>query len=140
MKKSVINLLIILFLLLLIPVKQSTAQVEVERTGAENPMVVIGKATLYGMGTGVLLGSAYSLASADANFGESVKWGFVAGTGGGFLIGAIYVLTRPAPSQSAMLNFEKFELTKVTVPSTRLLVNRDKITGVEMHLLEVNLR
>jgi hypothetical protein len=113
-------------------------QVEVEREGAANPMATVGKATLYGTGTGLLLGSAYALATSNDNFGESLKWGFIAGAGGGFLVGVVYLFTRPQPTSSALLHFDKEDFQSVQIPKFTVLTKQKNISGIKMHLLSVN--
>ncbi len=75
------------------------AQVIEERKGEANPSTVIFHATLYGAGTGLLLGGAYALVEKDEDLTtwEILKWGVAGGTAAGLLIGLIYVVARPEP-------------------------------------------
>lgn len=78
------------------------AQVVEERHGEANPTEVIFRSTLYGAGTGLLLGGAYSLVkSDDVSTWEVLRWSVAGGAAAGALIGVIYVLARPEPKGSA---------------------------------------
>jgi hypothetical protein len=98
--------------------KEVHAQVQVVRSGQENPMVTIGKSTLYGGATGLLVGLALSLV-VDEDTGTVLKWGFVGGTLGGLMFGIYHVATRPQPS-SALLQFDSDRLAKVAVPQPQV--------------------
>ena len=99
----------------------SYSQVTVVRGGEENPVITIGKSTLYGGATGLLLGLALSLV-VDADTGDIVKWSFVGGTFGGFLLGIYHVAARPQP-RSAFLQFDSGVLAKVAIPRPQLRLN-----------------
>ena len=120
------------------PLSHLFGQVVEQRTGTANPMETIGKSTLYGMGTGILLGTAYSLASNNTKFVDGVKWGFIAGTGGGFIVGAVYVLTRPSPRESALLEFGKSKNIRIAWPAHRVYLSRGSITGATINLLHID--
>lgn len=97
------------------------AQVHVVRSGQENPVITIGKSTLYGAATGVLLGLALTLV-VDEPTGDVLKWSFVGGTFGGFILGVYHVATRPQPS-SAMLQLDSGGLAKMTLPKPQFRFN-----------------
>ncbi len=121
------------------PMDNIMAQVDVDRESRGNYMASIGKATLLGAGTGIVLGSAYALVTSDNNWGESLKWGFAAGAGGGFVVGVIYVVTRPRPDQNAMINMDGTTLDTVQFPKVDLLMDKSGISGFKMKLLQVDL-
>lgn len=129
--------MVALFFSLAAPGSHLNGQVVEQRTGAANPMETIGKSTLYGMGTGVLLGTAYSLAS-NTKFVDGLKWGFIAGTGGGFLVGVVYVLTRPGPRQSALLEFHAHKRVHIGWPAPRLDLSRGRFSGATIHLVRIS--
>lgn len=79
-----------------------SAQVVEAREGDSNPSAALFKATLFGAGTGLLVGGAYALMN-DADQDETIdalKWGFVAGVGGGLAIGLIYMAVRDDPEEN----------------------------------------
>lgn len=140
MPRNHLNILIvtaaILFLFTGFKTKASGQVIE-QLSGTANPMETIGKSTLYGMGTGILLGTAYSLASNHTSFADGLKWGFVAGTGGGFIVGVIYVLTRPNPGQSALLEIGKTRKVCLAWPMPQLQISRGKFTGAAINIIHI---
>jgi len=128
---------ILVAIILILGVSQmAEAQTHVVRGGDENPVLTIGKSTLYGAGTGVLLGLALTLV-VDEDTGDVLKWSFVGGTFGGFLIGVYHVATRPSPS-SALLQFDETGLACITVPEPQIRLRRQ--AGLEMQLNLVSLK
>ena|SRR3990172_4821911 len=115
----------------------SQAQVQIVRTGQENPVVTIGKSTLYGAGTGLLLGLALSLV-VDEDTGDILKWSFVGGTFGGFFLGIYHVASRPQPA-SAMLQFNSTGLAKVTLPQPQLSFNQNRSLDFRVNLVSLSL-
>jgi hypothetical protein len=78
------------------------AQVVEERESQANPSVVIFRATLYGAGTGLLLGGAWALVEeTDQSTSDILKWGAAGGAATGALVGLIYVATRAGPEGDA---------------------------------------
>lgn len=131
--------LILLLIVLIVSFSVSSnlhAQVQVVRTGQENPVITIGKSTLYGGATGLLLGLALSLV-VDEDTGDIVKWSFVGGTFGGFLVGIYHVASRPQPS-SALLQFDSSRLVKVALPQPHVRFRSAK-DGSRHRELEVSL-
>ncbi len=92
--------------LLCLTVWAATAQAQVieQRKGQSNPGTIIFKTTLYGAGTGLVLGGAYALVksdNSDVSTGDALKWGVAGGAAAGAVIGVIYVLLRPEPKGTA---------------------------------------
>jgi hypothetical protein len=54
---------------------------------AADPMVTVLRNTLLGGVTGLVLGGALSLVTSEEHQGDTVRWGFVIGTFGGFGLG-----------------------------------------------------
>lgn len=79
----------------------AAAQVVEERDSEANPAAAVFRATLYGTGTGLVLGGAYALIADDEDTGEILRWGTAAGAAGGLLVGLLYVATRSEPEGSA---------------------------------------
>lgn len=129
--------IVIMVIVLLFSVNQiAEAQTHVVRGGDENPVLTIGKSTLYGAGTGLLLGLALTLV-VDEDTGDVLKWSFVGGTFGGFLIGVYHVATRPSAS-SALLQFDESGLARIAVPEPKIRLRRQ--AGLEMQLNLVSLK
>ncbi len=82
--------------LLAVTTVSAQAQVINKKKSEANPAVAIFKATLYGAGTGLVLGGAYALVEndPDVSTGDALKWGIAGGAVGGALVGLVYVLTR----------------------------------------------
>jgi hypothetical protein len=120
--------LLLLMVLMLVMAGESSAQVTVVRGGSENPVITIGKSTLYGGATGLLLGLALSLV-VDEDTGDIVKWSFVGGTFGGFFLGAYHVATRPQP-RSAFLQFDSTRLVKIGIPQPQVRLQGDRSMSV----------
>lgn len=114
------------------------AQVTVVRSGQENPVVTIGKSTLYGAGTGLLLGLALTLV-VDEDTGDVLKWSFVTGTFGGFLLGIYHVANRPQPSSAALLQIDSNGLAKVQIPEPQIRLNESGFTRTRSLEIKVNL-
>ncbi|MCG8605855.1 hypothetical protein MJD09_12760 [bacterium] len=121
--KNTAAFLLLVVLLMFAITCESNAQVTVVRGGSENPVITIGKSTLYGGATGLLLGLALSLV-VDEDTGDIVKWSFVGGTFGGFLLGVYHVATRPQP-QSAFLQFDSKGL-RVAAPQPQIRLQGDR--------------
>jgi hypothetical protein len=80
----------------------TSAQVVEERDSEANPAAAIFRATLFGAGTGLLLGGAYALVEeGDATTGEILRWGVAGGAAAGVVVGLIYWATRSEPEGSA---------------------------------------
>jgi hypothetical protein len=79
------------------------AQVVEERESDSNPVVTIFRGTLYGAGTGLLLGGAYALIESDGadETRDILKWGVAGGAIAGAAVGLVYVLLRPQPEGDA---------------------------------------
>jgi len=133
---SIVVLIAIVAVLSLSSVAQ--AQVTVVRGGAENPMVTIGKSTLYGAGTGLLIGLALTLV-VDGETGDIMKWSFIGGTFGGFAMGLYHVANRPQPSSGALFNFDSGGLAKVKLPEPQLQFSRDRFTRSQSLEMKINL-
>ncbi|NIR49271.1 hypothetical protein GWO43_02050 [candidate division KSB1 bacterium] len=132
--------LLLLFLLLSIlsmSVSSAQAQVTTTRSGEENPVVTIGKATLYGGATGLLLGLALTLV-VDEDTGDILKWSFVGGTFGGFLFGIYHVTSRPQAS-AAMFQFDSRGLAKVRLPQPRVGLSKHRSLSVNVPIMSLSL-
>ena len=99
-------------------------------------VVTIGKSTLYGGATGLLLGLALALV-VDESTGDIMRWSFVTGTFGGFLIGVYHVANRPQPS-SAMLQFNASGLVKVALPKPELRLGSNRSLGLRLNLVSLS--
>ena len=75
----------------------SSAEVNVERGGAENPVVEVFKTTLYGALAGVAVGGAIALA-VGSNGDEIMRWSFVGCTAIGLGGGIYHVSKHPQPN------------------------------------------
>jgi hypothetical protein len=89
--------------LVVLSVGSAHAQVVEERKSDANPAGAIFRATLYGVGTGLVLGGAYSLVEDDEDVttGDALKWGAAIGAAGGLIVGLVYVATRSEPEGTA---------------------------------------
>jgi len=81
------------------------AGVNVERQGAENPMVEVARSTIYGGVAGLMIGGAIALIDDSHDDASVLKWGFAGGTFLGFGVGLVSVLTRPEPT--GLIDIEK---------------------------------
>lgn len=135
--KILLSFLLIIVLITLGVNSAAQAQVTVVRAGQENPVITIGKSTLYGGATGLLLGLALTLVI-DEDTGDVIKWSFVGGTFGGFLLGIYHVATRPQPS-SAMLQFRGSRLAKVALPQPQVRFDRNRSMDFKVAILSVSL-
>lgn len=134
-----------LALLLGIPACAS-AQVVEERRGESNPSVAIFRSTLYGAGTGLVLGGAYALVEDDEDLDtvEILQWGVAGGAAAGFLIGLVYVVSRPEP-RGDVEEYERFQPgsgePRLSAPRLMLVPTMDrdgdKKLGVGMRLVHV---
>ena len=113
------------------------AQVQVIRGGEENPVVTIGRSTLYGAGTGLLLGLALSLV-VDEDTGDIMKWSFVGGTFGGFAIGLVHVANRPQPT-AALLQFNSRGLARIRIPEPQVSFNSARTLDFKVPLISMTL-
>ena len=87
------------------------AAVNVERHGAENPMVEISRSIMYGGLAGLLVGGAIALADEDDNNTDPVRWGLVAGVATGAALGLYWVMSRPQPSAALELDSDSASLS-----------------------------
>jgi hypothetical protein len=95
----------------------ASAAINVERHGAENPMVEIFKSTVYGALAGVVVGGAIALAAQDDNATDDImRWSIVGGTMIGLGAGIWFVSKRPQPV--GLLEFENGNLGLNPVPPT----------------------
>ena len=76
------------------------AQVVEDRDSEANPASVLFRSTLYGVGTGLVLGGAYALID-QGSTSEALRWGAASGAAAGLLVGLVYVATRSEPEGSA---------------------------------------
>ena len=78
----------------------ASAGVNIERQGAENPMVEVFKSTMYGALTGAVVGGVIVLAAqGDSDTDRDImRWSIVAGTAIGLGAGFYFVAKRPQPS------------------------------------------
>ena len=77
----------------------SLADVNIERHGAENPMVEIFKSTVYGALAGLVVGGAIALAVNDEDSTSDIfRWSIVGGTMVGLGAGIYFVAKRPQPA------------------------------------------
>lgn len=123
----------------------ASAQVIEERKGEANPSTAIFHATLYGAGTGLVLGGAYALVEEDEDLdtAEILSWGVAGGAAAGFLIGLVYVVTRPEP-RGDVEELEKFRpggTPRLGPPSLLLVPTVDrhgaKKLGIGVRLVNV---
>ncbi len=86
---------------------RASAGVNIERQSAENPMVEIFRATIYGALTGAVVGGVIVLAAkSDSDTNQDImRWSVVAGTALGLGAGIYFTARRPQPS--ALLEFGK---------------------------------
>ena len=80
-----------------------SAQVVETRESEGNPVVTVFRGSLYGAGTGLVLGGAYALIESDSR-DETVdilKWGVAGGAIAGAAVGLLYVLFRENPQGDA---------------------------------------
>lgn len=74
------------------------AAVNIERSSQENPVVEVSRSVIYGGLAGLVIGSAFALASdGSGNAGDVVRWCFVGGTLVGLAAGIYFVANRPQP-------------------------------------------
>ncbi len=82
------------------------AAVNIERQGAENPVIELANSMKYGALGGLLLGSAIALTTEDtANDGDIIRWSFVGGVFLGLGCGIHHIATRP--KATSLLEFQK---------------------------------
>ena len=103
------------------------AAVNVERHGAENPMVEISRSILYGGLAGLLVGGAIALADEDDNNTDPLRRGLVAGVATGAALGFYWVMSRPQPSAALELDSDSASLA-LPMP----VVARDGTTRVSL--------
>ncbi len=95
------------------------AAVNVERHGAENPMVEISRSILYGGLAGLAIGGAIAIADEDSDNTDPLKYGLVAGVFAGAAVGFYWVMSRPQPSAALELDSESLALRLPTPVLTR---------------------
>lgn len=115
--KSAVLLIVVAVLVVFACAPTVQGQVAVVRGGEENPMVTIAKSTLYGAGTGLVVGLALSLVI-DEPFEDVMKWSFVGGTLGGLAIGILHVATRPNPQP--FIHFDGSGGARLQLPEARI--------------------
>ena len=110
MKRLILWILCATLSLGTLPVAAS-ADVNVERKSAENPMVEIFKSTMYGALTGVVVGGVIVLAAqSDADTNHNImRWSIVGGTVLGLGAGIYFTAKRPQPT--GLLEFEEGTVT-----------------------------
>ena len=91
----------------------ANAGVNIERSSNENPVVEVARSVIYGGLAGLVLGSAFALASDGGNDGDVVRICFVGGTVVGLAAGVYFVANRPQPS--SLIEYEEGAL-KLHVP------------------------
>ena len=97
--KRFMSMLICAALALHIAASPAHADVNVTRSGDENPMKEVAKSVLYGGMAGLALGGAIAWAGDNNNNdGDIVRWGFVGGTFLGLGMGLWWVTKRPSPT------------------------------------------
>jgi hypothetical protein len=100
-----VSCLVIASLMLALSAPATRADVNVNRSGSENPMVEVAKSTVWGGLAGLMLGAAVALATEGTDSdGNIIRWSFVGGTFLGFGVGAYHVMSRPSPT--ALLELE----------------------------------
>ncbi len=135
--RNLLPVILIALLLMFSFTSETQAQVRVVRSSHENPVVSIAKSTLYGAATGVLLGLALTLV-VNEDTGDVIKWSFVGGTFGGFLIGIYHVANRPQPS-AALLQFDTKGLVKMNLPKPQVRINKNHSLDLKVPLMSVSL-
>jgi len=131
------------FALLTVLQNSASAQVVETREGEANPTGVIFRSTLYGAGTGLVLGGAYALVDEgdDPSTGSILAWGVAGGAAAGFLIGVIHTLTRSGPEGDAEVTSAlqvRDGDTRLAIPGVMLKAQRDP-AGNTSRVAEVNL-
>ena len=94
----------VLALVLIVSAQDSLrAQVVETRESESNPVVTVFRGTLYGAGTGLVLGGAYALVASDGadETKDILKWGVAGGAIAGAAIGLVYAVTRSEPEGEA---------------------------------------
>ncbi len=86
---------------------RTSDHVQINREGAENPVMEIARSTFWGATAGTLIGLAITVAD-KGDSGEPVRWGFVLGTFGGLAAGIYFVAQRPQPSSLLELKRDGF--------------------------------
>jgi hypothetical protein len=81
----------------------SSAQVVETRESEGNPVVTVFRGSLYGAGTGLVLGGAWALIESDSQdeTWDILKWGTAGGAIAGATVGLLYVLFRSQPQGDA---------------------------------------
>jgi len=118
-----------------------SAQVVEGRDAEANPASVIFRSTLYGAGTGLVLGGAYILVADDADTGDVLRWSTAGGAAAGVLIGLAYLATRSEPENAegevGMLRIEggnaRVSLAGAVSPRLRSL------PGIRLRTVDLNL-
>jgi hypothetical protein len=98
------GMVVIVVLALSVLAPATPAAVNVERQGAENPVLEVAKSTVYAGLAGLVVGSAIALATeGNDNDGDTIRWCFVGGTFLGLGYGIYHVSHRP--QTTALLEF-----------------------------------
>jgi len=97
--KNLVRAVVILTVMVYCASGSACAQVTEVRQGESNPSGVLFHSTLYGAGTGLVLGGAYALVKKGDNpsTGSILSWSIAGGAALGFLVGVIYLTSRPQP-------------------------------------------
>jgi hypothetical protein len=110
---------------------RSSASVNIERSGDENPVKEIAKSVYWGAIAGGLLGGAVALADSGPSM-EPLRWGIVLGAFGGLAFGTYFVTVRPQPT--SLLELRDGWL----VPDAAALVAFEPVPGgVRVHAIGV---
>jgi len=127
--------------------ENANAQVIEERErSASNPGKSIFRTTLYGAGTGLVLGGAYALIEDDEDTStlDCLKWGTAIGAASGLVIGLIYVVARPEPkgdieSVEQDDDDEESSLIRNLEPPTVMMAARSDLLGNKDRQVALNL-
>jgi hypothetical protein len=86
------------------------AGVNIDRSGAENPVIEVSRSVIYGGLAGLVVGSAIAIAADSGHDGDIVRWSFAGGTVLGLVAGTYFVARRPLPSALIERDRGAFEL------------------------------
>jgi hypothetical protein len=135
-----------LALVLIVSAQDSlSAQVVETRESEGNPVVTVFRGSLYGAGTGLVLGGAWVLLESDSQDEtlDILKWGTAGGAIAGATVGLLYVLFRSQPQGDAdVVSPAAFNASdgRVDVGIPTLLASRRvDITGKSRGRLEARL-
>ncbi len=104
----------------------------IEKKERSDPLITIGKHTLYGFSTAWLLYFALARAIGDdADLEGLGKWILVGGTVGGFIWG-IHRASQDSKAESALFQFHRTHLAKVTFPKPRVHLKQRLAISVDV--------